>query len=259
MRFRVDRASGSNIGLSEIAAYGPNTTQFTLSTNAVVGGETISGRLTLAATAPQGGTLVSLSSGAREVVVPPTVLIAAGASSVTFAVTTTPVSTAVATTVTAEIGGSLYSSNIEVLPQAATVQNLALIATATSSTQSAQTEQLASKAIDGIVDGYPGDYTREWATTGEGAGAWVQLDWASPIAATSVRLFDRPNSYDNVRSGSLTFSDGTSVAVGQLPNDGQPLTIELASRLITWMRFTVNDSSAWGNIGLAEIEVLGTR
>ena len=33
------------------------------------------------------------------------------------------------------------------------------------------TGQLVSKAVDGVADGYPGDYTREWATVGQGAGA----------------------------------------------------------------------------------------
>ena len=42
--------------------------------------------------------------------------------------------------------------------------NLALNALVTASSQNVPTGQDAAKAIDGVVDGYPGDYTREWAT-----------------------------------------------------------------------------------------------
>ena len=51
---------------------------------------------------------------------------------------------------------------------------LAMLATATASSQNTATGQTAAKAIDGVVDGYqgtPGDYTKEWATVGGGAGS----------------------------------------------------------------------------------------
>ena len=51
---------------------------------------------------------------------------------------------------------------------AATDTNIAALATATASSQNTSTGQLASKAIDGVIDGYPGDYTNEWATVGQG-------------------------------------------------------------------------------------------
>ena len=78
--------------------------------------------------------------------------------------------------------------------------------------------QQATKAVDGIVDGWPGDYTREWATDGEHAGAWIRLSWATPYVVDRVVLYDRPNADDNVTGGTLTFSDGTSVSVGALDN-----------------------------------------
>jgi len=74
--------------------------------------------------------------------------------------------------------------------------NVAPSATVTASSQNTANGQLAVKAVDGVIDGYPGDYTREWATTGQGAGAWIQLTWAYPYVVDRVMLYDRPNGSD---------------------------------------------------------------
>ena len=44
-----------------------------------------------------------------------------------------------------------------------------------------------------------------------------------------IVLHDRPNLTDNVRSGTLLFSDWTSVPVGALPNDGSGLVTVVQS------------------------------
>jgi hypothetical protein len=132
--------------------------------------------------------------------------------------------------------------------------NLALTATATASTQASGQE--ASKVRDGFTDGYPTDFSHEWSSVGQGAGAWVQLTWPSAQSVSSVTLFDRPNSDDNVLSGTLTFSNGSSVAVGALTNSGAGVTVSFAARSVTWVRFTVNSvSGVTYNVGLAELEV----
>ena len=107
----------------------------------------------------------------------------------------------------------------------------------------------------GSADGYPGDYTHEWATLGEGAGAWLNLAWSSPQALTSITLFDRPNPDDQITGGTVTFSDGSSLAVGVLPNDGSPLTLTFAAKTVTSLKLTITSvSSTTQNIGLAEIQ-----
>jgi LmbE family N-acetylglucosaminyl deacetylase/lysophospholipase L1-like esterase len=129
----------------------------------------------------------------------------------------------------------------------------------TASSQNASTGQLASKAADGVVDGYPGDSTKEWATAGGKAGSWIRLDWAASYVVNKVVLHDRPNANDRVMTGTLLFSDGSSVAVGNLPNDGSALEVTFSARTINWVRFTVDTvSSKTGNVGLAEIEVIGS-
>jgi LmbE family N-acetylglucosaminyl deacetylase len=132
--------------------------------------------------------------------------------------------------------------------------NFALSATATASTQEAN--QGAAKAIDGFTDGYPTNESHEWSTQGQAVNAWLQLTWASAQTISQVVLYDRPNADDNVLAGTLTFSNGASVAVGALPNTSGSLAVSFSARSVTWVRFTVNQVSAnTYNVGLAELEV----
>ncbi len=134
--------------------------------------------------------------------------------------------------------------------------NIAPLATVTASSESSEYGQLAIKAIDGVIDGYPGDYTKEWATNGEGAGAWLTLTWNNACLVDKVVLYDRPNLNDQILSATLTFSDGSSVPVGPLNNAGAATVVTFTPRLINRMTMTVNTvKSSTANIGLAEIEV----
>ncbi|KAI5477291.1 Carbohydrate-Binding Module Family 1 protein, cellulose binding protein [Pseudohyphozyma bogoriensis] len=120
-------------------------------------------------------------------------------------------------------------------------------------------EQGANKVIDGQVGGYStlltSDFTKEWATNGQGVGATLKLTWASPVTLGSVVLYDRPNTNDWCTGGILTFSDGSTVSVGSLPNDGSALAVNFASRSTTSLLFTVTSvGSATGSVGLAELQ-----
>jgi hypothetical protein len=128
----------------------------------------------------------------------------------------------------------------------------------TASSANSSTGQQATKAVDDIVDGWPGDYSREWATVNEGAGAWIQLSWATATVVDRVVLFDRPNDDDHVTGGTLTFSDGTSVSVGALNNTGAATVVTFTPRSITSVTFTITSVSAdTQNVGLAELEIYG--
>jgi LmbE family N-acetylglucosaminyl deacetylase len=147
--------------------------------------------------------------------------------------------------------------------------NVAVLATATASTQTTTGWQGAMNAIDGIIGGVPDplenalNYSSfsatgggEWVTTGELGGAWIKLTWPSSVTTSRVTLYGRPDGVDNVLSGTLTFSDGSSIPVGALPVGGLGYPITFASKTITWMQFTVNTAQGT-NIGLSEIEVHG--
>lgn len=224
----------------------------------VGGGNPATGTVTLTGAAPTGGAVVALSSSNASVAsVPASVTVPAGATSANFTVTTQSVSSASQITVSAAYVGQKSTGTLRVAP--AMPPNLATIATVSVSSQNVSTQQQGIKAIDGIIDGSPtpGDYTKEWATNGQLAGAWITLAWPAPVTATSVILCDRPNLTDNITAGTLTFSDGSSLPVGTLPNNGAPLTVTFAAKTFTSMTFTVN-SAVGQNIGLAEIAVIGT-
>lgn len=114
--------------------------------------------------------------------------------------------------------------------------------------------QAATRAIDAVIAGYPGNAGAEWSSNGERGGAWLELSWPTPQTLDRVILHDRPNSSDQVTAATLTFSDGTTIAVPALANDGTATTITFPARATTTVRFTVTTvSAATSNIGLAEI------
>ena len=132
--------------------------------------------------------------------------------------------------------------------------NIAFLATVTASSQNSATGQLAVKAVDGVVDGYPGDSTREWASVGQLAGAWIDLEWSTFQSINRIRLYDRPNLTDQVLAGRLIFSDGSAISVGPLPNGSAALTVDFPTKSVTSVNFNI-DQAVGQNIGLAEIEV----
>lgn len=134
--------------------------------------------------------------------------------------------------------------------------NIAGQATVTASSQNTATSQQAIKAVDGIAGGYPNDYTREWATIGGHAGSWLNLAWSTPRTISRIVLRDRPNSLDQITSGTITFSDGTSITVPTLTNDGSAVTLTFPAKTVTSLRLNITGvSSGTANIGLSEIEV----
>lgn len=139
-------------------------------------------------------------------------------------------------------------------------RNVAPLATVTASTQNTAGGQGAVKAVDGVALGYPVDSSKEWSTTGGGAGSWINLSWKSLQTIDKVILYDRPNSDDQVFGGVLSFSDGSSIAIGDLYNTGSATVISFSPKNITSLRFTINAvSGTTHNVGLAELEAVTTN
>ncbi len=113
---------------------------------------------------------------------------------------------------------------------------------------------------DGLVDGYPGAQQSEWCAGDDKVGAWAELNWDAEQKIDRVWLFDRPNTTDHILSGVLTFSDGSSMDVGELPNDSKGITVDFPAKSVKWVRFTVKSvSSETQHTGLAEIAVFRAK
>ena len=159
-----------------------------------------------------------------------------------------------------ELSSVADSVNITVQAGNPTNYNIASLATVTASSETPLYDQLAVKATDGVIDGYPGDYTCEWATAGEGSGAWIQLSWDVPYSVDRIIFYDRPNTNDHIESATLSFGDGSSLAVGSLNNYGMGVEYTFTPKVITSLTLTVDEvSSSTANIGLAEVEIFGSE
>ena len=122
---------------------------------------------------------------------------------------------------------------------------------------SVHSDYRSAGVVDGVVGGFPGDINSEWASNGDSIGAWVKLEWAAEQTVDRVWLFDRPNNLDQITAGTLSFSDGSTVEVGPLPDDArQGVEVSFPARKIRWAKFTITAVKPGSpNIGLSEIAV----
>jgi hypothetical protein len=98
----------------------------TLSTNAVTGGTSVTGNTTLTGPAPSGGVVITLRSSGSAAVVPATVTVPAGQSSVVFAVTTSVITSIQTVTITATYAGVTQSAALTINVPAVTLASLSL-------------------------------------------------------------------------------------------------------------------------------------
>lgn len=126
--------------------------------------------------------------------------------------------------------------------------NVARDGTLTTSTQADLGPRGQLRATDGNATS-----TGEWASTE--TNPWVQLDWVNSHQIDRVVLQDRVSTASNVNGGTLTFSDGTSVAVSGVPTNGAAKVVSFAPKSVTWLRFQAAGGTGSGN-GLAELRVL---
>jgi hypothetical protein len=108
----------------KLGAAGSTTTtlsSLTLNPTSVTGGASLQGTVTLSGAAPSGGAVVMLASSNGAVAsVPPSVTVAAGATSASFSVTTTPVSVSTNVNISATYAGLTRTAVLTVRPSATT-------------------------------------------------------------------------------------------------------------------------------------------
>ncbi len=120
--FRLLKASDFEViqlGWNPVGA-APALTSLTLAPATVTGGAGATGSVLLSAPAPAAGAVVSLSSDRSAALVPSSVGIAAGATSASFAITTTAVSSTVTANLTASYAGVSKSAALTLQPAAPT-------------------------------------------------------------------------------------------------------------------------------------------
>ena len=150
----------------------------------------------------------------------------------------------------------LLAGSLLARPALAGPDNLAPLAQPTASS-SRGPAQAAAQATDGII-GVAG--RGEWACAGDTTDwgyirfPWLQLTWAQPVTVGRVVLYDRPAPGVHTAGGRLLFSDGSTVWVNQLPNDGTARAVSFAPRQVSWVKFEVTDGRG-RDLGLSEIEV----
>jgi hypothetical protein len=117
--------------------------------------------------------------------------------------------------------------------------------------------QAKVKASSNYANEYKADNVRsdngEWSSKSE-PRPWIQLDWDQEHSVSKLVFRDRKNASDYTMGGKVTFSDGSSLNVTHISNDGAPRTIYFPSRKVKWVRFQVTASSG-RNIGLHELQV----
>jgi len=116
----------------------------------------------------------------------------------------------------------------------------------------------ADYAAVNVCDGVVGVQDRgEWASKGESVGAWIELRWPRSYEIDEVVICDRDNWNDHAEEVEMRFSDGSTLLVTGISNDGDEKRVELVPRKMTDMiRFTVTGGAA-RNMGFSEIQVYG--
>ncbi len=112
------RLSGCTVSTPPPPPAEASLSSLTLSQTNVIGGNSVTGTVTLTGAAPSGGFVVSLSSSNPGVAsVPPSVTVAAAAVSANFTVSTTAVNDTQSSVITATAGGLSRSATLTVVPQ----------------------------------------------------------------------------------------------------------------------------------------------
>jgi len=94
-------------------------------------------------------------------------------------------------------------------------------------------EHSVQKAVDGLIGI---DNKGEWASASRQTswGAidypWIRLEWEKPKNINRIILYDRPTPQSHNAGGTLHFSDGTTVSVNQISNDGTAKAVNFPTK-----------------------------
>lgn len=134
------------------------------------------------------------------------------------------------------------------------LKNLSPLAQVTASSEFNE-QYAATNATDNSL--FDGRGSLEWAsrTSGDAKPSLI-LNWDRNIVIDKIILYDRPDPNTNILSSTLSFSNGTNLAVSALPYWGNPKVIDLDNVITRNLTFLV-ETLQGNNVGLKEIMVIG--
>jgi hypothetical protein len=186
----------------KIGAAGSTTTlsSLTLNPTSVTGGASLQGAVTLSSAAPSGGAVVMLASSNGAVAsVPPSVTVAAGATSASFTVTTTPVSVSTTVNISATYAGLTRTAALTVAPPMTTdtvtitlaqyrasSKRLSVQATSTNATETLKVYVTATGQLIGTLTNNGGMYSGQfkWPTNPQNITVKSSLGGSSSAIVT---------------------------------------------------------------------------
>ncbi|MGI4792417.1 MAG: TIM-barrel domain-containing protein [Janthinobacterium lividum] len=198
-----------------------------------------------------GGTVTDETTGKQIAVQPQTALLVTGPTTSWRGRTI-----AYPSRVSFAIGGQVFHLPLVPTPGSTITTDDNITQTAKVTANGSQDGYSPEGAVDGILGGYPAENSQEWSA-GKIVGATLTLTWDTPQKIDHIALYDRPNLIDQITAGEVSFSDGSTISVGQLPNDGKtPLDLHFPAKTITSLTFKVTAvTPAAQNAGLSEIAV----
>jgi LmbE family N-acetylglucosaminyl deacetylase len=94
----------------------------------------------------------------------------------------------------------------------------------------------------------------EWVADDNSVNPKITLTWNHKITSNRIILYDRPDMNVNIKSATLTFSDGTTLPVNSLKSNGSKTVIDFSAKTFNWVSLEVTSFEGC-KPGLAEFEV----
>lgn len=136
------------------------------------------------------------------------------------------------------------------------VENLAFCADISASSRlSGMYDALGVK--DNIIASF--DKIGEWRSSSNDSAPWLKFTWNEEKAVDRIVLYGSAQQGENIKKGTLAFSDGSRMEVSELPTSGKPLVIDFEPKNITWVRFTVTEFEKTCAISEMQIYPVGEK
>ncbi len=106
-------------------------------------------------------------------------------------------------------------------------------------------------------DDYVGDFVlvsdKDWASAEQ--NPWIQLNWEEDHIINALSVSDRLVKNCDANKLKLIFSDGSTLDVSGIPNDGTPKVVSFSPKIVDWVRFEITGGNLASAIGLSEVKV----